>query len=397
MQQLNGSPREGLDPALLTEALTLGRGATVRHGVEVLDSADRPTGHQLRFQAQGSEVTWSYRAPDRVSGQSDDVAAVRRQATLVVPADQPVDLLSARLRVWTEWLLLDGTWARFYLGVFVVVTPGALDDDGVRVTRTLQCADKSHLWHNSLLPNPLHVPAGTKPVSYVRDQLSALFGEPAFALTGADVPLAQPRTFEAGRSRGDVWSQLLEADGNDQLTADEVGRPASQPLSAVAARSPEIVYGAGRAKVLLAGRVEPLLPSLPNVVRFSARQGPSLGNAEGNGLRTKRNQSTGPASIAARGYEVELRVDVDADSQTVLDQVAEADAQRYFAGGGLRWQGQVGLNPLHSDRDVIGLDLPRLRLQGGAWQVTSWTYPLGDLSEPSGALMPITAERRVDL
>lgn len=397
MQPLTGHPREGLSATAVAEALSLRRGATVRHGVDVLTSSGQATGATLRYLPSGSMVKWSYRAPDRVVGQAEGVAAVRRQATLVVPAQDSTDLLGRRLRIWTDWLLTDGTWARFYLGVFVIVNPGAVEDDGLLVKRTLQLADKSYLWQNSTLTEPLQVPAGTVPLTYVQAGLAARFGETSFALSGPDTALTAPRTFEAGTTWLEVWSRLLEAVGNEQLTADELGRPSSQPVAVLAGRGAEQAYGAGQGKVLEAGQVEPLLPGLPNVVRFSARQGPSLGNVEGNGLRTIRNVSTGPASITARGFEVEQRVEVDADSQGALDAIAYADAQRYFAGGGLRWQGRVGLNPRHSDRDVISLQLPRLSLDGGTWQVTEWSYPLGDVSDEGSVLMGVTAERRVAL
>lgn len=397
MQALLGPPRSQLAKVDVEEALGLGRGASVRHGVDVLDATDALTAQKLVFES--GSVTWSYRAPDRVVGQSGELAAVRRQGTLLVPGVQAANLNAVRLRLWTEWQLLSGGWARFHLGVFTVVNPGALTDDGRRVTKSLTLADKSYRWANTFLPEPLTVAAGTVIVDWVKARLTSRFGENRFALPASGAVLDQPRTFEAGLSELEVMSQVLEAGALDQLIADELGRPSTRPLSDLATKSAETTYGAGQGKVLQAGQVEPLLPTMPNVVRFSARQGPSLGNVEGNGLRTVRNQSTGPASIDARGgVEVELRVDVDADSQSVLDQIATADAQRYFAGGGMRWTGQVGLNPRHSDRDVIALALPNLALDlADAWNVTEWTYPLQPFTAEQSALMPITAERRVAL
>lgn len=394
MQDLLGGPRAGLARADVAEALALGRGATVRHGADVLTGGDVPTDARLRFES--GSVTWSYRAPDRVTGQSQDVAAVRRRATLRVPAGQPVNLTGGRLRLWTEMRLRTGAWARFHLGVFVVVTPGALEDDGTRLLQQLVLADKSHTWQNDLLVEPVTVPGGTVIVDYVKTDLTARYGETMFAIAGSPALLEQTRTFEPGTSRLELYSQLLEAAAMDQLTADEDGRPASQALALLAGRGPEQTYGPGAGKVLSAGTVEPLLPTLPNVVRFSARQGPSLGNVEGNGLAIRRNTSTGPASIAARGGRaVPVTVDVEADSQAVLEAIADADCQRYFAGGGLRWVGKVGLNPRHSDRDVIALELARLGLTGGAWSVTDWTYPLQPISGEQAVLMDLTAERRV--
>jgi hypothetical protein len=399
MQALLGGPRAALDPDELAAALSLDYGAKVRHGVDVLDLADNYTGLALPVDSTGGEVTYDFRTPDRVTGQSADVTAVRRQATFQINASAQVNLYASRMRVWTDWLLPSGTWARFYLGVFMVVNPGALSDDEIRVTRKLQLADKTYLWSQQSLTEPVPVAAGTVIVDWIRTSLGARFGETRFALPGSAVTLAQARVFETGTSWLEVYNALLEAGGYDQLTTNEVGAPTTVLLSDLAGRGVEQEYGAKlKGKVLTAGEVDALLPSLPNVVRFSARQGPSLGNIEGNGLRTVKNQATGPASINSRnGLEVELRVDVDADTQTVLDAIAAADAQRYFAGGGLRWSGSVGLNPLHSDRDVIGLSLPRLGLGSAAdaWCVTSWRYPLENMTSPQHALMKVTAERRV--
>lgn len=403
MQAVLGGSRGLLAARTVEAALSLARGATTRDGVDVLDATGRPTGQVLRVRAGGgSSVTWSFRPPDRTAGQAGGAAAVRRRARLLVEAGQGslIALGSQRLRVWTEWLTSRSAagdeWARFDLGVFVVTNPGALEDDGLLLTRTLDLADKTYLWSQRQLSEPLHVPAGTAVLDYVRTDLGSRFGETRFALPTSTATLPLARTFERGTPLLQVYGSLLEAVGLDQLTADESGLATTAPLAELAARAVEHVYGAGRGKVLPQGQLEPLLPVLPNVLRFSARQGPSLGNAEGNGLRTLRNQSTGPASIDARGFEVELRVDVEAADQQSLDAVAAADAQLYFAGGGERWRGTVGLNPLHSDRDVIGLVLPRLGLAAGpAWLVTEWTYPLGARTDQAGATMPITAERRV--
>jgi hypothetical protein len=309
-----------------------------------------------------------------------------------------VNLNARKLRLWTEWLLLDGSWARFGLGVFLVVTPGALTDDGMRVTRSLTLADKTYRWANTFLPEPLNVAAGTGIMQFVRSRLSSRFGETRFALPTSTATLGQSRTFEAGTSELELMSLLLEAAAHDQLTVDETGAATTTPLATLAGKGAEIIYGANQGKVVEAGQVEPLLPTLPNVVRFSARQGPSLGNVEGNGLRTVRNQSTGPASIDARGGtgvgEVELRVQVEATTQAELDAIATADAQRYMAGGGTRWSGRVALNPRAGDRDVIGVELPRLGVTG-VFNVTEWTYPLSPITSPDAVLMPVTAEWRV--
>lgn len=395
MQPLLGHPRESLDEAAVAEALALGRGAKIRHGHDVLDLSDllQPD-EQLPVDADaGGSVTWSYRPPDRVTGQSTEVAAVRRRATLVLAGDTTINLHARRIRLWSEVLLADGTWARFHSGVFVATNPG-IADDGIVVRRNLNLADKSYEWANTPIDEPIELDGTEVATEWVMDSLTAVWGEAAFSIPTSTATVGEPRTFEADTSWLEVYSKVLESVAYDQLTADENGRPASRPLADLAGQGVEVTYGAGDGKVLRAGQVEPLLPTLPNVIRFSARQGPSLGNTEGDGLYTVTNQSTGPASVDVRGREVVLTVQVDADDQATLGAIAEAEKQRYFAGGGMRFTGHVGFNPRHGDRDVVSFNLPRLDMDGGDWLVTSWELPRRRITDPSAALMAVTAEKR---
>lgn len=392
MQTLLGGPRSALNAADVAESLTLARGATVRHGVDVLDRNGVVTSDVLRM--VGGRVAWQWRAPELGGQSGQSLAAVRRQASLEVVGAVP-DLAMVRLRLWTQWRLRNGLWARWHLGVFGVTDPGAVTDDGMVVRRSLTLADKTQEWASVPLVQPLVVPAGTVAVPWVTQRLRDVFGEVRFALASSDAALGQDRVFEAGTSELEVMSRVLEAVGMDQLIADEDGTPSAQPLAVLAGQGPFAAYGPGAAKIVPAGDVQALLPSLPNVVVFSARQGPSLGNVEGNGLATRTNVSTGPSSVTARGgRQVVHRVEVEVDDQAALDAYADAQAGRFFAGGGLTFSGSVALNPQFSDRDVISLRLPRIGVSG-EWVVTSWTYPLGPVTSAQEVLMPITAERRV--
>lgn len=391
MQALLAHPREDIDPATVRAALAFDHAPLIRHGVDVLDSTDKPVdGEELRF--EGGSVSWSYRPPDRVTGASTSVAEVRRRAELVVPGPISINLNTRRLRPWSDFLAPDGTWVRFHRGVFVATIPGA-DDDGLVVRRTLHLADKTYRYKTRELTEPIVVPAGTNQVDYVKADLTARFGETSFAFASSTVTLAEDRVFEPPLSFLGFYNALFESAGHDQLTVTANGRPRAVPLSDLAGMGAETTYGPGAGRIITAGGLEPLLPTLPNVVRFVARQGPSLPE-EGNGIRTKYNQSTGPASIDERGEQVEQRVQVEAENQAELDAIADADAGRYFAGGGLRFTGKVALNPLHDDRDVVELLKPRLGLSG-VWHVTSWTSPLNPITSPEAVTMPITLEKRV--
>jgi len=329
---------------------------------------------------------------DRVTGDTTEAATVRRQGSLTVKYDPALPVAVRRFRVWTEHLAPSGEWVRFWLGVFGATNP-PLTDDGIIVTRTLTLAEKSFGWDQYKLDDPVTEPAGVVVVDEVKAELSALFGETAFSIPTSTVALVDAMTFDAGTSYLAKWNAMLEAAGMDQLSTDEAGRPESMLLTDLTAKAAEWDYGPGSGKIVTAGAVEPLLAFLPNVLRFVARSGPSLPD-EGNGIRTVKNQSTGPSSIDQVGQQPPVTIEVAAETQAQLDAVAFQDAQRYFAGGGLRFTGQVALNPLHGNRDVVTITKPRLGLSAD-WLVTSWTYPLKRIDSADAVLMPIVCEQRV--
>lgn len=398
MQQLLGGPREALADDLGVEAaetlvrdtLSLQWGTKVRHGLEVLDSTDSLLS-DVTVDLEAGEVVWAYRPPDRLDGKVNEAAEVRRTASVTIATE--IDAESYRWRPWTELQASDGTWIRFNLGVFVSTNPPA-NDDGYIVRRTLKLADKTYRYRTRELEDTVVVPAGTNPVTYIIASLTAVFGETSFAIPSTTVTLTDPMVFPGGTSYLAMYNALLQVCAFDQLTVDEdQGRPRSVALADLAGQGAEWEYGPGEGKIKIEGSVEPLIEHLPNVVRFVARQGPSLAS-EGNGITTVRNQSTGPSSIDQRGEEILQRVEVDAEDQDELDAIAAADAQRWFAGGGLRFTGRIGLNPLHSDRDVIRLTKPRLGLSG-LWLPTEWRYPLRVVASEDDVLMAITCEKRV--
>jgi len=400
MQAWLAKPRDvGFTEAEVRDTLLLDHAPLVRHGVDVLDAADKATGETVPVDlSDGGEVVWAFRPPDDVAGGADattDVAAVRRTATLNLTGPVDVPIFARRFRPWVEMLSPEDRWVRFHLGVFVATLPPVVDD-GVLIRRSLELVDKSHRYRR-LLADTVSIPPGTNLVQWVIDMLAARFGETSFSIPASTFTSTEGYVQHAdGQATWlDVLNSVLQTAAYDQLTVDANGRPRARPLSEIAGRASEHTYGPAAGKIVVAGRVESLLPTVPNVLRFVARQGPSLAE-DGNGIRIVRNQSTGPASIDERGEEDELVVEVDAEDQTELDQIAVVEAQRYFAGGGLRFSGQVGLNPRHGDRDVITLDKPRLGLSG-EWLVTEWRLPLRRITSADAVLMSLTCEQRVDV
>lgn len=400
MQPLLGGPRSELTEAIVQAAIN-SPSPLIRHGCDVLDPISLDlTADTLPIDLDaGGEVRWAYR-PD---GAATAAAEIRRTATLNLAGDPDAvdeDLLLTRLfRPWIEMLSpLGDVWVRFHTGVFHSTLP-RLSDDG-QVTRwVLDLVPREHLWRLDELTTTETVAAATDVLDLIRAELAAAGVEQTARFSTPDeaTTLGEPLQFPAGTPRLEKWRRCLLAIGYDDLVTDEDGIPTAQPLGPLADRAPEVTYGPGLGRVLLAGSRSPIDPEIPNTIRVVARQGPSLGSIEGNGLWVWTNYNDGPASLLRRGFRVYRTVQVDATTQTEIIVAGRAEAARLAAGGGVRWQGRVGMNPLHSDRDVIGLERPRLGIDSEVHNVTSWTLPLRRATGVDAVTMPVTSELRVEV
>jgi hypothetical protein len=382
-------PRVDLDEDQVDASLAWGHSTRVRWGVDLLNSQLEPTGLTVEF-TQGS-VAWQWRAQP-VSGQSPVEAQIRRTGSLTYRHRDEFTPLSVLYRPWVEMQAPpdeDAVWVRWHLGVFTAIIPpwtyeGRFDRLGPVVWRTLDLADRSHFWQTDQTVDPIVVMAGTDLVQWVKDDLAIRFNEPDTSLVVIDSPAktaTQDYTFDSGTPWLQVYNTLLGAVGNEPLHTTAEGLAASAQLSDPTLRVPEHDYGFGTT-VLPAATVSAVNPDLPNTVRFVARRAPTDElPEEGVWIRTMVNQNNGPASIDQRGGRVvALRVDVDAQSQEELEVQAAALAPFYLAGGGLRYSGQVGLNPRHDDSDVVSMDKPALEITGN-WLVTSWSIQLGPVDQ----------------
>lgn len=378
-QGLTDPPRDGFTTQQVLDSLAWEHSTDLRWGVDLLDTITlADTGQSLEFQS--GQVSWQWRAAP-VPGESPAVAVVRRQASLVfrhVPGFNP---LAVYYRPWVEMRGPDGAWVPWYLGVFSGAMPrwdytGLYDWDGPVVWRDLALTDLSHLWQSDETSDPVVVATGTDLVGWVRDDIAVRFDVfDTSNITGSGTASID-YVFDAGTPWLDLYSTLLSAIGNTPLYANADGLPESIPLVDPATLPADITYPYG-STVVPAATVESINPDVPNTIRFVARRGPSLAE-EGNGIRTVINESVGPGSLQQRGGRaVTQTVEVDAQTQTELDAHARAWAPFYFAGGGLRYVGEVGLDPRHDDSTIVYLDRPPMNL-AGTWLVTAWTIQLGD-------------------
>lgn len=403
MQGLLDGPRAALIDTLGSTATArevvlsaiASRSPRVRHGITVLDADLAPTSDTLPVDWDSpGQVSYTYRpsAPD--SG-ATAVTEVRRTCRLTLAGEVDDDVLLSNLfRVWTELQAPTGEWVRFHLITGLCTLPPR-SDDGTVVRRQITIAPREHLFRARTLDDWQVVEAADDVLDTIRDDLADVFGitTSAFPVPAGASTLGEDMVFETGISYQAKWSRMLNGIGYDALTTTVDGLPTSQPLDILAARGPEWTYAPGDGRVVVPGSIEALSPELPNRLTFEAR-GPSLGSIPGNGLYILLNQSDGPASIDQRGWVLPRTIQAEAANQDELEAFGDAEAQRYFAGGGLRWTGQVGLNPLHDDRDVLEIVRPRLATTG-VWNCTGWTYPLGRIAGEQSVLMSLSAELRV--
>lgn len=401
MQGLTDGPRAGLTESVVLDSISWDRGMRTRWGVDILDSSNQLLSPQPSLLFESADVQWAFRVPEGVNSRATDIAAVRRTASLAIKGSvDDFNVLIHRYRPWIETQASDGTWVRWNQGVFVSTLP-AVSDDGVWLSRTLSLADKTHVWSKEL--DDFYVAEFNKNIIlFVREILEDEFDETDFDLPASSEVIEEDMVFEPGDTWLNVMNAVLEAGGFDPLIATAEGLPHTRLATDHADQAIEQVYEPG-GQIKIEADIDPLLPEVPNVLIFTARRGPSL-SEEGDGIRTVKNQDIGPGSIDARGgLEVRRKFEVDAqpgppeDTNQFLDEIAYGQAARYFAGGGLRFKGTIGLNPRHDDRDIIAIVKADFDMDDNTeeWIVTGWDLPLRNIESEDHALMSIEAERRV--
>jgi len=393
MQPLVDGPRSHLTEQQVLDSLSFGTGAKISWGVEVLDmDTGSEISHDLEFVS--GRVSWSYRVPSAVSARADSTAAVRRTGELTVIGDWgnvlAVDVL---YRVFVT-IASKGAESKWYVGTFVSTLP-PMEYDGHTKRWQLELADKSHYWSLHKLVNPRTIPFNKHVLLFIQEEMLAKFGEDSFDFPSLNRFALEDLHIDEGESYLDMFNVALEHKGFEPLTATPEGLPKTRDAEEYLAKEIEHVYETDAQSTVIEGLdTDPVLAEAPNVLKFVARRGPSL-PVEGNGFYTVFNYNVGPASINARGFEIEERLEVEAQDQEDLEKIARRDANAYFMGGGEHISFSVGLNPRHDDRDVIGLVYPKTGLIDPdiKWGITSWELNLPEtISSPEDVAMNLEAE-----
>lgn len=393
MQGYTDPPRNALSEATVVDSLSWEHSPQINWGVDLLNTVTlADTG--ISVDVTSGSVSWRYRARPN-PGDTPSFAVVRRTGSLQYRHEGGFNPLAVYWRPWVEMTSSDGTVVRWHLGVFTAALPpysyeGLSDHEGPVVWRDLELADLAHLWQSDESADAITVSLGTDLVDWVKTDIGTRFNVADTSnIVGSGITADVDYVFDAGTPWLQIYSTLLQAAGNEPLYADQDGMATSGAVVDPASRIAEHTYEDG-GTLLAPADVQPVNPDLPNAVRFIARNGPSLPE-EGNGIRTVFNEDVGPGSRQQRGGLTILHVvEIDAQTQTELDEQARYWAPFYFAGGGLRYVGEVGLNPRHGDSDIVQLSKSSLGISG-TWLVTGWTINLGEVEQMM--TMPVEMEQ----
>lgn len=292
-------------------------------------------------------------------------------------------------------LLATPRWMRFDLGVLYNSLP-VVEDTGTILSTSFQLGDFSYRLATREIFNPLSIPVSTDVGTYIKDTLNTVFGVATVGYTAPiGVVTTRVLTFEDPQTSWlVVFNTLLEEIGWSSLWVTSQGAVKIEPADTIDSKVSEWLYQPG-SPMIAASSVENLLQETPNQIRFVASPGGPTLPVEGNGYVTRTNIDIGPASVNERNQTVASTIPVAVNSQDALERVANAEANRIFAGGGIAMQLKVALNPLFDDRDVITIEKPRIAVTGlEEFMVTNWRIDLKSEMDESVALMNVKAVQR---
>lgn len=376
MQGKLAAPRERLTVAQVDELLT-GQGVRRGFGLELWD-ADAGGWVDISPDCKGFTVS------------HDNTGEVHW--TLSVKLARELPWGTARVRPYRV-LSKNGVTARFYRGVYVLLTPVTnrgrtpllFDVDGHDLNQRLL----------RLVGDTLVIEANGTLTYFeaLRDVLglAGLGSTPRLDGTRQDTVIPRDLVWALGPSGGarwlDVANGILAQIAYIDLWHDHEGVPRSEPIKPLAERGPEWVFDTANKKTDLLGedrQEEYDAWGAPNVWRGIARDWPTQPTLlpAPDGMVEVRNETDGESSIASLGFEVPAVHFLDVADQTTLAgellRIVEADrrAERRFVV-------QSDPLPIAGHRDVV-----ELRDGGRVFKVmvSSWQEhtPPAEGLEPKG-------------
>jgi len=270
------------------------------------------------------------------------------------------------------------------LGVFLLATPKrTLGDDNV-VRREVTAYDQLLVLTDDKVVDRYSIAAGTK----YTDAINTLTFGLARAVIPSSLALPAPMEWEPGTTKLRILNDLLGAINYEGAWFDERGVLICRPYQSPTDRAPEYDY-ATDARSVIGGELGQTVDlfSVPNrwvMVKSEADQAPLTATYT-------NTSSSSPTSTVSRGRViVDFRTEEDAADQATLDaKVARLafEASQVFENITF----VTAAMPLHSNADVINLEVAELGIDG-KYSEHTWELPL-----ETGARMSHTVRRVVSV
>lgn len=300
----------------------------------------------------------------------NSMAEIKRTALFTVK-DTDIDWLNDRIQPVFS-LQMQGGWAEWPLGIFLMASPTAKFEGGVRY-REVECYDMSLILVEDKVDNRHIIPAGTTYTSAIETLLNSA-GIWKINITPHSGQTAIDKEFEIGTSKLTIINQLLSEINFTSLWIDENGYAVAKPYVIPSEREAEYTYRDDQLSVIHPGSiVEEDLFAVPNkwVLVASNPERQPLRSVYVNDLPTSRT------STISRGRTiVDYREIDDIFDQDTLDARAKRQAYESSQIYG-KFIFETALMPHHSFLDVLYIEHSKHDISA-KYTETMWEMTLAD-------------------
>lgn len=286
------------------------------------------------------------------------LADIKRTAKFTVLDRGSINYLKDRIKPWARLAMPDGGKVEWPLGVFLLATPERVLDEVGTVTREVEAYDQLLVLNDDKVVDRYSVAAG----ALYTTAMAALVAAFSYSIIPSALTLPAALEWPPGTPKLRILNDLLGAINYESAWFDESGRLICRPYQSPALRSSEYTYDTSATRGMLTGSVRQGLDlfSVPNkwvLVKSEADQPTIVG--------TYTNTSTSsPTSTLSRGRTiVDVREEQDAADQTTIDAKAARlgfESSQVFENVAFT----TAAMPMHSNADVLNLDIPGLALLG---------------------------------
>lgn len=298
------------------------------------------------------------------------LAQIKRTAQLTIKDTGNIDWLNDRIRPVFCLKMPDGGWAEWSLGIFLMSSPTARFENGVRFRET-ECYDASLVLVEDKFDDRYFIPAGTN----YTDAIAGILNSAGIWKTNIIYhpgETATDKEFEIGTDKLTAINQLLSEINYTSLWVDENGFFTAKPYVIPTEREAEYEYRDNDLSIIFPGSIkEEDLFAVPNkwVVVVSNPERESLRSVYVNDIPASKTStiSRGRTIVDFREYEdVYDQETLDAKARRLAYEASQIYGKFIF---------ETALMPHHSYLDILFIEHKQHGI-AAKYTETSWTMIL---------------------